>query len=230
VHRGLAAIAALAVLAGCAGRGGALPSQRTSPASVSPSTTPSSGYASTVEPLPDALTARMTGVSWRPGCPVPLSALRLVRVTYLGFDGQPHQGELVANADVSDQLVRIFQRVYEARFPIRKMVPVDAYDGSDDRSMADDNTSMFNCRTVLGTTRWSVHAYGRAVDVNTVENPYRPDRATVLPPAGRAYLDRNDARPGMLRAGDAVVRAFESEGFVWGGRWSPPDYQHFQIG
>ena len=94
--------------------------------------------------------------------------------------------------------------------------------------MAADNTSAFNCRYAVasGPRRWSVHAYGQAIDVNPVENPYVFGRR-VLPPAGRWYLDRAASRPGMAVAGGALVQAFAAVGWGWGGRWSPPDYQHF---
>ena len=168
----------------------------------------------------------MTGVSWRAGCPVALSKLRLVRLTYWGFDAAAHQGELIVHTDVAAKIVRIFAILYEARFPIRKMVRIDAYNGSDDASMADDNTSMFNCRNAYGSQHWSVHAYGKAIDVNTVENPYLPGKE-VLPAAGAAYVDRTNVRPGMIVAGDVVVKAFTAEGFTWGAAWK--DYQHFEI-
>ncbi len=107
------------------------------------------------------------------------------------------------------------------------MVLIDAFGGSDDRSMADDNTSMFNCRTAYGNKNWSVHAFGRAIDVNTIENPYFPNSHTIVPPAGKAFADRGNLRPGMIVSGDLVIRAFQAEGFKWGGDWK--DYQHFEI-
>jgi hypothetical protein len=106
---------------------------------------------------------------------------------------------------------------------------MSAYRGNDDASLAADNTSAFNCRAAVGSTTgsWSMHAYGLAIDVNPVENPYllagRP-----RPPAGRRYLNRSRIRPGMAVAGGVLVRAFESRGWKWGGRWrGSPDYQHF---
>jgi hypothetical protein len=203
---------------------------RVSPSSVPPSPSPSPSpvaFTSSVSPLPPDVAARMQGASWRPGCPVPLSALRLVSLTYLGFDGRPHQGSLIVDAAVTAKIVRIFGALFNARFPIRKMVPVDAYGGSDDRSMADDNTSMFNCRNAYGNSHWSVHAFGRAVDINTVENPYLPNSHTILPPSGKSFVDRHSLRPGMIVAGDFVVKTFQAEGFKWGGAWH--DYQHFEI-
>jgi hypothetical protein len=185
-------------------------------------------FAATVTPLPPEVAAEMTGVSWRPGCPVPLSALRLVRLSYWGFDGTGHGGELVVREDVADAVVRVFRALYEARFPVRRMQRVEAYGGSDTASMAADNTSGFNCRQVYGSTAWSQHAYGLAVDVDTVENPYLHD-GLVEPPAGAAYVDRHTVRPGMIVADDAVTKAFAAAGFAWGGDFaSIKDYQHFQ--
>jgi hypothetical protein len=191
---------------------------------------PADPFKGSVAPIPPAMAAEMTGVSWRPGCPVGLADLRLARLTFWGFDGAAHQGELIVHVQAAPAIVRIFGKLYAARFPIRKMRRIDAYRGNDFDSMADDNTSMFNCRNAYGTTKWSVHAYGTAIDVNTVENPYLPGK-TVLPPAGGAYLDRHKLRPGMIVSGDLVTRAFAAEGFRWGGNFtSGKDYQHFEIG
>jgi hypothetical protein len=165
--------------------------------------------------------------SWRPGCPVGPAQLRLVRLSYWGFDRRVHVGALVVRDRVADDVVKVFRQLYTERFPIRRMRKVDAYRGSDDASMAADNTSAFNCRFVSGTRRWSQHAYGEAIDVNPVENPYLQG-TRVSPPAGRAYLDRSRARRGMAVEGGVLVRAFESVGWKWGGRWSgSKDYQHF---
>jgi D-alanyl-D-alanine carboxypeptidase len=132
------------------------------------------------------------------------------------------------NRHVVTQVVAVFRRLYGARFPIRRMVPVASYRGSDDRSMAADNTSGFNCRVVSGSTSWSMHAYGEAIDVNTVENPY-VDRGVVKPPGAGRYLDRSRVRPGMALAGGTLVRSFAAAGWSWGGVWSSPDYQHFSV-
>jgi D-alanyl-D-alanine carboxypeptidase len=169
------------------------------------------------------------GASWHPGCPVGPADLRRVTVPYWGFDRKAHEGALVVNAAVATDVESIFERLYRVRFPIRRMTPVAAYGGSDDRSMAADNTSGFNCRYAVapGAKQWSVHAYGEAIDVNPVENPYL-EAGRVLPPAGRRYLDRARARPGMAVAGGSLVRAFAASGWRWGGRWTAsPDWQHF---
>ena len=170
----------------------------------------------------------MTGVSWRPGCPVPLSDLRLVRATHRGFDGRVRTGRLVVHRDVARDVVGVLRRLYAADFPIRRMVPVDAFGGSDFRSIEADNTSAFNCRFVDGTTRWSEHAYGRAIDLNPIENPYVTSRGTTSHRASVPYLRRTPYRPGMAVEGGVAVRAFEAAAWSWGGRWSgAKDYQHF---
>ena len=154
-----------------------------------------------------------------------------MRVSYVGFDGRVRTGALVVNRRVTREVTAVFRRLYAARFPIRRMTPVAAYGGSDTRSMAADNTSAFNCRYAVapGPKSWSVHAYGEAIDVNTIENPYL-EGGRVLPPAGRAFTNRAEARRGMAVAGGVLVRAFASVGWLWGGRWAgSPDWQHFSL-
>ncbi|MET7402157.1 M15 family metallopeptidase [Dactylosporangium sp. NPDC005572] len=184
--------------------------------------------ADTSEPLPPALRQAMTGVSWQPGCPVGLDDLRLLTIAYVDFAGAGQRGQLVVHQAIAPAVLRVFAKLRAARFPIRSMQLIEAYGGSDDASMAADNTSAFNCRSVPGTSTLSNHAYGRAIDVNTVENPYLP-KGKIMPPAGKDYLDRRDVRPGMIVDGDVVVTAFRAEGFTWGGAWrSGVDYQHFE--
>jgi hypothetical protein len=170
---------------------------------------------------------RMTGVSWRPSCPVPLRDLRILSLSHRRFDGRVGTGRLVVHEDVARDVLAVFRRLYEARFPIRRMTPVDAYGGSDFRSIEADNTSAFNCRRVEGTSRWSEHAYGRALDLNPIENPYVSGGSTSHR-ASVPYLDRSRRRPGMAYEGGSAVRAFDAIGWGWGGRWtSVRDYQHF---
>jgi len=125
-------------------------------------------------------------------------------------------------------VIAVFARLDAQHFPIRSMRPVDDFGGDDNASMAADNTSAFNCRNAVapGPPHWSAHAYGEAIDVNTVENPY-VEGADVQPPAGHAYTDLSRRRAGMAYTGGALVSAFASVGWQWGGRWSSPDYQHF---
>ena len=175
------------------------------------------------------VTAAQLPHSWHVGCPVSPAQLRRLRLTYWGFDGRAHTGTLVVNARAVSPLTRVFSRLYAARFPIRRMRPIDAYGGSDERSLDADNTAAFNCRYAVasGSKHWSVHAYGLAVDVNPVENPYL-EAGRVHPRAGRAYLDRSRYRRGMAVRGGLLVNAFASVGWPWGGRWTgSPDYQHF---
>jgi D-alanyl-D-alanine carboxypeptidase-like protein len=175
------------------------------------------------------VTAAQLPYSWHRGCPVAPAQLRRVRLSYWGFDGRAHTGALVVNKSAVGPVVRVFRRLYAARFAIRRIRPIDAYRGVDERSLEADNTAAFNCRYAVapGPKRWSVHAYGLAVDVDPVENPYLLN-GRVHPRAGRAYLNRSRIRPGMAYRGGLLVNAFASVGWPWGGRWTAsPDYQHF---
>ncbi|MFM8305266.1 MAG: M15 family metallopeptidase [Actinomycetota bacterium] len=199
------------------------PTVPATPVVTVPVTTPV--FAATVT----TVTASDLGASWRAGCPVGPDQLRRLTLSYRDFDGRAQTGALVVHTEVTDAVTAIFRRLFDARVPIRRMETVDRYAGSDDASMAADNTSAFNCRRAVtsGPPQWSAHAYGRAIDVNPVENPYvLGDKA--LPPAGAAFVDRTDVRPGMASPGSALVEAFAASGWQWGGRWAgSPDYQHF---
>ncbi len=151
----------------------------------------------------------------------------MVTAIHWGFDGAVRAGRLVVHVDQVDAMTAVLRQLYDAGFPIERMEPIDAFGGDDDASMAANNSSAFNCRPVTGGVSWSEHSYGRAIDVNPVQNPYVRG-STVAPEAGREYRDRRVQRPGMIRAGDAVVRAFREHGYVWGGTWQAwKDYQHF---
>ena len=187
-------------------------------------------FSATVRVVDEETRASMIGVSWKPGCPVPIDDLRIIEMNHWGFDGEVHEGgQLMVHRLVADDVVTAFGKLFAERFPIRRMQLIEAYGGSDDASMADDNTSAFNCRPITGTTdRFSIHSYGQAIDINTVENPY-VSGTTVLPAAGREYLDREDVRPGMITKNDAVEKAFRDAKFFWGGDFnSLKDYQHFE--
>jgi D-alanyl-D-alanine carboxypeptidase len=172
---------------------------------------------------------RMTGVSWHRGCPVGFAGLRLLTVRHWGFDGRAHQGRLVVHRDSARPMLSAMRSLYGLRFPIRRMRLVDAYGADDHRSMAADNTSVFNCRFVAGSPGvWSEHAYGRAIDVNPIENPYVTESGFVSPPAGAPYTHRPRQAPGMIHRRGPVIEAFASIGWEWGGDWSwPKDFQHF---
>jgi hypothetical protein len=188
---------------------------------------PPAGFQSTVSEI-DAATADRMGSSWRPGCPVPLADLRYLTVSYRGLDGVNRSGELIVAQSVAADVVDIFRQLYDAGYPIAALRLVDDFGGNDDDSMAADNSSAFNCRPVTGGGGFSEHSYGTAIDLNPIENPY-VNGSLVLPPAGRPFADRHPAA-GVIQAGDAVVAAFASHGWAWGGSWSGPiDYQHFSL-
>lgn len=192
---------------------------------------PEPGFQGRVSRIGPELRERMTGVSWHRGCPVGFAELRLLRVAHWGFDGRAHRGRLVVHRDSARPLLRTLRTLFRLRFPIRRMRLVDAYGADDRRSMAADNTSAFNCRFVAGTSRWSEHAYGHAIDVNPVENPYVTAGGHVSPPAGAPYADRSRQAPGLIHRKGPVVAAFARAGWEWGGNWSwPKDYQHFSAG
>jgi hypothetical protein len=185
-------------------------------------------YRARVMELPPKIRERMRGSSWHRGCPVGLGDLRLIRLTYWGFDREAHVGRLVVHRTWARRIARVFGVLYEERFPVRRMRLVDAYGAVDMRSMKADNTRAFNCRYRDGVCcTWSQHAYGRALDLNPVENPYVGPWG-VSPPNGAAYVDRTPKRRGMIAHGDLVWNAFADIGWEWGGDWrSTKDYQHF---
>jgi D-alanyl-D-alanine carboxypeptidase len=212
-----------ALAAGCAGGGtGGGPGPSVAPAA---SGGPAFGYTS--RPI-DASVRPLLRHSWRAGCPVGLGDLRYLRLDHWGADGRVHRGAMVVHRTLARNVVATFRTLFEARFPVARMQLVDVYQADDDRSMAANNTSAFNCRKVAGSSRWSEHAYGRAIDLNPVQNPYVTRSGRVSPPAGRAWADRARRAPGMVHAGDATVRAFAAIGWGWGGTWrGAKDYQHF---
>jgi hypothetical protein len=180
-------------------------------------------------PVPEALALRMHEHSWRPGCPTPITDLVYLRLSYYGFDQTVHDGELVVHKALASEVLTIFKALFDQHFPVEKMTVIDDYQGDDDASMADNNTSAFNCRFVAGKPGvFSKHSHGRAIDINPRTNPMVADGA-VFPPTGSAFIDRKKKAPGILRAGDRAVREFTRRGWVWGGAWaSPQDYQHFE--
>ncbi|GLW09848.1 hypothetical protein Misp01_49770 [Microtetraspora sp. NBRC 13810] len=214
---------------------------RALPASTQPGTASATPTASSAEPTPTgppAFTSSVSKVtrdllrySWRPGCPVPLSDLRLVKLTYWGFDDRAHTGELVVRDTVTDDVQTIFKRLYAQRYPIYRMRLVDVYKGDDFDSIDADNTSAFNCRPATGSSSWSKHAYGEAIDINPRENPYRHADGTVEHENAREFARRPLDRPGVVNAGDRVVRTFAAFGWEWGGSWAgTKDFQHFSKG
>ena len=193
-----------------------------------------SPFQSSIQPLPAAVRAEVRATAWHSGCPVPLSGLRLLTVSYRGFDGRTYTGQLVVNRSAAAPLAVVFRQLYRIHFPFRHMSVADAYGPKRARPADGDISASFECRQAVpspcvggrGTGSWSEHAFGEAVDLNPLENPYvgcgqSRDRAS------RPYFDRSRHRPGMVTP--AVVRAFRSIGWGWGGSWSgsTKDYMHF---
>jgi len=186
---------------------------------------PGRGYASTVvSPAPQRVIGRS---SWKPGCPVATTDLAWVRLTFWGFDGQRHTGELLVHRTVADDLVQVFGVLYRQHFPLERVGIARGYD-PDASSTGDGNdTGAFVCRPSTGATYFSQHAYGLALDLNSFQNPYAKG-AVVLPELASAYLDRSRVRSGMVTADGPVVRAFARIGWEWGGAWRySKDYMHF---
>jgi hypothetical protein len=191
-------------------------------------------FHSQIQPLAGLARAEVKSVAWHPGCPVPLSELRVLTVTYYGFDRRSHTGQLVVNQSVAAPLARVFRQLYRLRFPIRHMRLSDAYGPASARPADGDVSGSFDCKQAIpspcvggtGTGAWSEHAFGEAVDLNPVENPY-VGCGGVHNPASRPYLNRARHRRGMVT--NAVVRAFRSIGWGWGGNFagSTKDYTHF---
>ncbi|GAA0630196.1 hypothetical protein GCM10009547_37430 [Sporichthya brevicatena] len=165
--------------------------------------------------------------TYRSGCPVGPSNLRRLQLTFYGYDGKWHRGNIVVHRSAVTDVAAVFRRAYQAKFPIKRMSKVDKFRGSDTRSMAANNTSAFNCRHVVGNpSRLSQHSYGNAVDVNTRQNPYVTG-SRVYPSGAATYLNRSNVRKGMLTRSGPIPREFARRGWLWGARWAHPDYQHF---
>ncbi|HVW11963.1 MAG TPA: M15 family metallopeptidase [Bryobacteraceae bacterium] len=182
-----------------------------------------------IERISGPLLAKMRATTWHEGCPVSPDDLRQLTLSYWNFDQMPMTGVLVVDRDVAQEVVGIFRELFQHGFLIEKMTPVEDYQGSDDASMAANNTSAFNCRDVTGQPgKFSNHSWGRAIDINPLTNPYvKGDK--VLPPAGRQYLDRTKAFPGSILADSFIVKLFGEKGWTWGGSWGDrKDYQHFE--
>ena len=184
-----------------------------------------------VEPIGDALFARMQGKSYPKGCTVARSDLRHLMVLHVDIDGRIKIGEMVCNKAIAQDLLEIFRTLYDNRYPIERMVLIDEYDADDDRSMRDNNTSCFCFRKVMGTQNLSKHARGLAVDINTLYNPWvhtSKGKRQVDPATGAPYADRSKKFPYKIEQGDLCHRLFIAHGFRWGGSWrSSKDYQHF---
>lgn len=183
---------------------------------------------SRIGPIAEEFRDLMERTTWEPGCPVAIEDLREVTVRYVDVADAEREGEVIVHADVAEDVLDAFGQLYERRFPIERIEPIEHFDGDDGASMAANNTSAFNCRPITGSDRWSEHAYGWAIDINPIQNPYERD-GVVLPPGGEPYLDRADVRPGMLTRPGAV-EPFDEIGWGWGGDWtSLVDHMHLSL-
>lgn len=183
-------------------------------------------------PIDDALFARIEGRSFKKECTTPRASLRYLRVLHYDPEGNLRRGEMICHVGIAQDLLEIFRTLYDARYPIRRMVLVDCYDADDMRSMEANNTSAFNFRYVAGTKRLSNHSLGRAVDINPLYNPYvrRSGGRTIVEPAAAApYVDRTRDFPCKIDTADLCYKEFTRRGFQWGGHWKTmKDYQHFE--
>lgn len=187
-------------------------------------------FTSSVRAVDDAEQQAMIQTkTWRPECPLAIDQLRVVIVSYWGFDDKPHVGQIMVNKAVTTPVISVFHTLFDAKYPIHQMQLVQNFDGSDEKSMVADNTSSYNCRRSPLDGSWSRHAYGLAIDINPFENPEILNGTTVDPPSASRYADRTLTDKGVIQANDAVVKAFESIDWIWGGTWDVgwQDWQHF---
>jgi len=176
------------------------------------------------------------GNSWKKGCPVPLSKLRYLELGYIDFNGVSQQGELIVHEDVAEDVTKIFEALYFIGYPIKSMQLVSDYKGNDFQSIEADNTSAFNCRAITGNSKkWSNHAYGKAIDINPIENPYISRKGTCSHIKSKPYLPNKRKQYNTLQIGPVllensqVVNTFKDFGWKWGGDWRTiKDYQHFE--
>ncbi len=191
-------------------------------------------FAGRIRTIPRALAREMRGTTWKRGCPVPIDDLRLLRFNYVGFDGEVKRGPMVVHEDVARDVLWVFGRLFEARFPIKRVALAREFDPEDFEPRISSRrsvTAAFNCRRVITprgpVDRFSQHSYGLAIDINPVQNPYVTADGFVRNRMARPYVDRTGDLPGMIHEGDEVVRAFEAIGWSWGGRWTGGrDYMH----
>lgn len=186
------------------------------------------------QPVPDAVWSRMQGKSYRPNPHIGRDDLRYLQLLHWDGDGRLRLGEMVCNRVIAKQLVDIFRKLYEARYPIERMVLPDVCDADDERQMQANNTSCFCYRQVAGSQKLSKHARGLAVDLNPLYNPYFRVRADgtrfVQPSTALRYCDRRRSFPCKITRSDLACRLFRQHGFEWGGDWTTcKDYQHFEF-
>ena len=185
-----------------------------------------------ISEIPDDIFEKMQGKSYKADCTLPRENLRYIHVLHVGFDNQVHEGELVVNKDIADDVLEIFKELYESGYQIEKVRLVDEYNADDEASMSDNNSSAFNFRFISHTTKISKHGMGMAVDINTLYNPYvkTVNGEQSIEPANAAdYVDRSRDFSHKIDHDDLCYKLFTEHGFEWGGDWThSKDYQHFE--
>ena len=191
-------------------------------------------YKSSISQITPKIQKQMIkGNSWRKGCPVPLENLRYLKLTHIDFNGKTKMGEIIVHKNVAHEVTEIFEELYTIGYPVRKMKLVSNYKGSDWQSIEADNTSAFNCRSATGSKKWSKHSYGKAIDINPIENPYiarsgRISHKASLKYRKRVHKNSTLADKAVLLKNDKATKIFKKYGWKWGGDWSGvKDYQHF---
>lgn len=171
---------------------------------------------------------RIYNVSYKENENISLEELNYLRITYYDYEGNKHIGEMIVNAKIADEVLEIFKELYDVKYPIYQMKLVDEYNGSDYDSIEANNTSSFNYRYIENTTTLSNHAFGLAIDINPIENPYVLD-GNVEHAKSEEYINRSKFKIGMVTPDDECVKIFKKYGWTWGGDWiNPKDYQHFE--
>lgn len=190
--------------------------------------------ASNIRLIDENYAKQMQGITYQKECPVSLDDLRVVNVKYLGFDEKEYFGDIVVHKDIALEVSIIFEELFTINYPIRKIFPIEKYDGDDFESIEDDNTSAFNCRLAEGSKKYSKHSYGKAIDINPLENPYVYKNGSTSHKNSVQYLKREEnqdsiEKKAILTDSSQAVQIFKKHGWIWGGDWvNIKDYQHFQ--
>ena len=186
------------------------------------------------EPIPDGVWQRMQGKTYKENPYIGRDDLRHIRALHWDYDNQMHVGEMIVNKEIADRVVSILRQLFDAKYPIQRMLLPDVYDADDETQMRDNNSSSFCYRAIAGSSKLSKHARGLAIDINTLYNPYykgRDDGTRFIQPATAAdYCDRTWDFPYKIDHDDLCFRLFTEAGFEWGGDWtSCKDFQHFEF-
>ena len=204
------------------------PTQAQAPAS---SEAPAEAFS--ISEISDEIFARIKGKSFKDDCTLPREDLRYLHVLHKDKDGNVHEGEMIVNKHIAQDVLDILRELYENDYPIERMKLVDEYNADDELSMEDNNSSSFNFRFISHTTRVSKHGLGLAVDINTLYNPYTKvvdGERIVEPVTGEPYLDREASFDYKIEKDDLCYKLFIEHGFEWGGEWTDrKDYQHFEM-